>query len=61
MSLRRLRDMKVRICPRCATDRLTFTGAFWSCGHCDYAITGAALAAEMNVAPRSNGAAPVRC
>lgn len=38
--------MKVRECPHCKQDHLVFTGAFWSCGDCGYAITGFALAAE---------------
>lgn len=37
-------------CPQCAFNGLTFTGAFWSCGRCSYAITSAALAAEKQEA-----------
>ncbi len=44
--------MKVRDCPHCCQHSLVYTGAYWSCGICGYAITGSALAAEQSAAVR---------
>ena len=39
--------MKAYECPGCSTMSLVPTGGFLHCGHCGYAITAVALAAEQ--------------
>ncbi|MGQ0810261.1 MAG: hypothetical protein ACT4OO_03435 [Nitrospiraceae bacterium] len=46
--------MKVRECPLCKQHSLVYTGAFWSCASCVYAITDFALAAEPFAAVSRN-------
>lgn len=47
--------MKARICPHCGDDELVFTGAFWSCDHCGYAVTSGALAADADLTVKPGG------
>jgi ribosomal protein L37AE/L43A len=48
------RTMKIRDCPHCGRHNLVYTGAYWSCGICGYAITGSALAAEQTAVLRQD-------
>ncbi len=49
----RTQTIMIRDCPRCLRLSLTFTGAFWSCAACGYAITQRALDEETRLAAPS--------
>lgn len=50
--------MTIRHCPRCRRLSLVYTGGFWSCELCGYAITQIALSFEYREKPTSREKKP---